>query len=138
MPNHPYKQPLHIQTNSKQDGDLINTYDKENTESREDTKIYVETPCGKNHGQRRDKSTIRWSNTRSGSQQKSGGSKSPTDLSLSLSFSGGFGGPKLSLNLPNPSSLSLNLPNPNPLGWFVLFDEEPSTLWDIANKPKLQ
>ena len=38
---------VYIWTNSKQDGELINTYDKENTESREDTKIYAKIPCGK-------------------------------------------------------------------------------------------
>ena len=38
---------MYIWTNSKQDGELINTYDKENTESREDTKIYVKIHYGK-------------------------------------------------------------------------------------------
>jgi len=34
-------QQLHIWTNSKQDGGLINTYDKANTKSREETMIYM-------------------------------------------------------------------------------------------------
>lgn len=45
-PTYPCKQPLHIWTNSKQDGDLKNKYYKENIESRVDTKICVEIFCG--------------------------------------------------------------------------------------------
>jgi len=97
MPTYPYKQPLHIWSNSKQDDDLINTYGKENTKSREDTKIYVETPCGK-----KPRATVRrihyemkqytrWEPTNKGRLQI------PYE---SLSFSGGFGGSKPSLNSP--------------------------------------
>jgi hypothetical protein len=52
MSTHPYVQATtsHIWTNSKQDGDLIPHMARENTESRGDTKIYVETLAEKNHG----------------------------------------------------------------------------------------
>jgi hypothetical protein len=77
MPTYQYKQPLGIWNNNKQDGDLINKYGKEKTELRENTKIYMKTPYRENHGLRRDESTMKWSNTRGGSQQMRGGFKSP-------------------------------------------------------------
>ena len=46
MSPHPYKQPLGVWINSKQDGDLTSTNSKENTKLRVNTQIYVENPCG--------------------------------------------------------------------------------------------
>ena len=75
-PTHPYKQPLEVWINSKQDGDLTNTNGKKkNTKTRVDNQIYVETPCGKkptgdgvaNHYEM--KQYKRWETTRMGRLQ---------------------------------------------------------------------
>ena len=88
---------MYIWTNSKQDGELINTYDKKNTESREDTKIYVKIPCGKKtKGAGETIPLLDEANIRGESQQMWGGSKSLSNLS----FSGGFGRSRLLLATP--------------------------------------
>jgi hypothetical protein len=102
MPTYLYKQPLGIWINSKQDGDLTHTNSKGRyrIESRHQD-LHGNPLRGKTTGGS-EQSTIWRSNTRGGSQQGWGGSKSPTDFTfywidlvdLSLSFS-----------LPNPSSL---------------------------------